>query len=149
MEWVEAGGGATLYTHSKVYVNDLPPFPPQVPYVAAVVDLDEGPRMMTRLVDCDDADIKIGMRLRMRAEPMTDEILDGGLRTRVARKDRTPWLRVNVCSIGCGCFPFGTGRSPLIGSSSVSREVCSLQKLRFVPRVTRWTSSARCSRRSG
>jgi uncharacterized OB-fold protein len=72
--WVEASGGATLYTHSKVYVNDLPPFPPQVPYMAAVVDLDEGPRMMTRLVDCDEADVKIGMRLRMRTEPMTDEI---------------------------------------------------------------------------
>ena len=74
VEWVEAGGGATLYTHSTVYQNDLPPFPPQVPYVAAVVDLDEGPRMMTRLVDCEDSEIKIGMRLRMRAEPVTDEI---------------------------------------------------------------------------
>ena len=73
VEWVEAGGGATLYTHSTVYVNDLPPFPPQVPYTAAVVDLDEGPRMMTRLVDCDQADIKIGMRRRMRSEPMTEE----------------------------------------------------------------------------
>jgi len=74
VEWVEAGGSATLYTHSTVYVNDLPPFGPQVPYIAAVVDLDEGPRMMTRVVDCDPADLEIGMRLRLRTEPVTDEL---------------------------------------------------------------------------
>ena len=72
--WVEAGGGATLYTHSMVYRNDLPPFGPQVPYLAAVVDLDEGPRMMTRIVDHEDADIQIGMRLRLRTEVVTDEV---------------------------------------------------------------------------
>ena len=33
--------------------NDLPPFRERVPYVAAVVDLEEGPRMMTNVVDCE------------------------------------------------------------------------------------------------
>jgi uncharacterized OB-fold protein len=74
VDWVEASGRATLYTHSTVYVNDLPPFPPQVPYVAAVVDLDEGPRMVTRVVDCGPEDLEIGMRLRLRTEPVTDEL---------------------------------------------------------------------------
>ena len=45
-----------------------------MPYIAAVVDLDEGPRMMTRIVDCEADDIKIGMRLRVRTEPVTDDI---------------------------------------------------------------------------
>ena len=74
VEWVEAGGGGTLYTHSVVYQNDLPPFGPQVPYTAAIVDLDEGPRVMTRVVDCAPEDLKIGMRVRMRTEPVTDEV---------------------------------------------------------------------------
>ncbi len=74
VEWVEASGGATLYTHSVVYVNDLPPFGRQVPYVAAVVDLDEGPRMMTRVVDCDHDALTIGMRLELRTEPVTEEV---------------------------------------------------------------------------
>ncbi len=74
VEWAQASGGATLYTHSVVFVNDLPPFGPQVPYIAAVVDLDEGPRMMTRVVDCEADDLKIGMRLQMRTEPVTDEV---------------------------------------------------------------------------
>jgi hypothetical protein len=74
VDWVEASGGATLYTHSTVYVNDLPPFALQVPYLAAVVDLDEGPRMMTRVVDCEPDDLRIGMRLRMRTQAVTAEV---------------------------------------------------------------------------
>ncbi len=74
VSWVEASGGASLYTHSVVYRNDLPPFGPQVPYIAAVVDLDEGPRMMTRIVDCEPHALAIGMRLQMRTEVVTDEV---------------------------------------------------------------------------
>ncbi|MFE7440872.1 Zn-ribbon domain-containing OB-fold protein [Streptomyces chartreusis] len=52
--WELACGRATLYTWSVVHRNDLPPFGQRTPYVAAVVDLAEGPRMMTELVDCPD-----------------------------------------------------------------------------------------------
>jgi hypothetical protein len=61
--WETASGRATLYTYSTVYVNDLPPFKEQLPYIAAVVDLEEGPRVMTRLTGIDEADLKIGMPL--------------------------------------------------------------------------------------
>ncbi|WP_307805903.1 Zn-ribbon domain-containing OB-fold protein [Streptomyces chrestomyceticus] len=66
VEWEEASGRATLYTWSVVHRNDLPPFGERVPYVAAVVDLAEGPRMMTEVVDCPEADLRIGMPLRVR-----------------------------------------------------------------------------------
>ena len=47
---VEGGvGPGTLYTYSIVRQNDLPPFNERVPYVAAVVELDEGPRVMTNI----------------------------------------------------------------------------------------------------
>ncbi|MET8680092.1 Zn-ribbon domain-containing OB-fold protein [Streptomyces sp. NPDC004647] len=52
VSWEQASGRATLYTWSVVHRNDLPPFGERVPYVAAVVDLAEGPRMMTEVVDC-------------------------------------------------------------------------------------------------
>jgi uncharacterized OB-fold protein len=48
--WERASGRATLYTWSVVHRNDLPPFTERTPYVAAVVDLAEGPRMMTEVV---------------------------------------------------------------------------------------------------
>ncbi|MFE7129980.1 Zn-ribbon domain-containing OB-fold protein [Streptomyces sp. NPDC057638] len=50
VHWEAACGRATLYTWSIVHRNDLPPFDSRVPYVPAVVDLAEGPRMMTEIV---------------------------------------------------------------------------------------------------
>ncbi|MFD5101052.1 Zn-ribbon domain-containing OB-fold protein [Streptomyces albidochromogenes] len=61
--WERASGRATLYTWSVVHRNDLPPFGARVPYTAAVVDLAEGPRMMTEIVGCAEADLRIGMPL--------------------------------------------------------------------------------------
>jgi uncharacterized OB-fold protein len=63
-----------LYTYSIVRRNDLPPFPDRVPYVAAIVDLEEGPRMMTNVEGCDEADIAIGMNLVVDFRAETDEI---------------------------------------------------------------------------
>ncbi|MGW2026905.1 Zn-ribbon domain-containing OB-fold protein [Streptomyces decoyicus] len=61
--WEPATGRATLYTWSVVHRNDLPPFGERVPYVAAVVDLAEGPRMMTEITDCPEPELRIGMPL--------------------------------------------------------------------------------------
>ncbi|MFI8289382.1 Zn-ribbon domain-containing OB-fold protein [Streptomyces sp. NPDC085614] len=63
--WEPAGGRATLYTWSVVHRNDLPPFGERVPYVAAVVDLAEGPRMMTEVVGVAEDDLRIGMDLEV------------------------------------------------------------------------------------
>jgi hypothetical protein len=65
VSWEEASGDATLYTWSIVHQNDLPPFNERVPYVAAVVDLAEGPRMMTNVVGCELDDLAVGMALRV------------------------------------------------------------------------------------
>ncbi|MFF0272018.1 MULTISPECIES: Zn-ribbon domain-containing OB-fold protein [unclassified Streptomyces] len=67
--WERASGRATLYTWSVVHRNDLPPFGERVPYVAAVVDLAEGPRMMTAVVDVPEAELRIGMALRVAFRP--------------------------------------------------------------------------------
>jgi len=61
--WRQASGRATLYTWSVVHRNDLPPFGTRTPYVAAVVDLAEGPRMMTEVVDCAEPELRVGMTL--------------------------------------------------------------------------------------
>src|ERR1700719_1241755 len=46
---VEAKGTGSIYSYSTVYVNDLQPFAARLPYVAAIVELDEGPRLMTNI----------------------------------------------------------------------------------------------------
>ena len=72
--WEDASGSATLYTWSVVHSNDLPPFAEKVPYVAAVVDLAEGPRMMTNIVDCDAEALTVGMELTVAFEKRTDDV---------------------------------------------------------------------------
>ncbi|WP_406125317.1 Zn-ribbon domain-containing OB-fold protein [Streptomyces sp. NBC_00989] len=64
--WEPASGHATLYTWSVVHRNDLPPFGERVPYVAAVVDLAEGPRMMTEIVECEAAGLRAGTAVEVR-----------------------------------------------------------------------------------
>ncbi|MDO0933990.1 Zn-ribbon domain-containing OB-fold protein [Streptomyces sp. DG2A-72] len=61
--WEPATGRATLYTWSVVHRNDLPPFGERTPYVAAVVDLAEGPRMMTEVVG--GGELRVGMELEV------------------------------------------------------------------------------------
>lgn len=73
VEWVDASGRATLYTWSVVYQNDLPPWPERVPYVAAVVDLAEGPRMQTNVVDCEFDALEAGMPLEVTFRATSDE----------------------------------------------------------------------------
>ncbi|GGN61492.1 hypothetical protein GCM10011579_027870 [Streptomyces albiflavescens] len=65
VEWERASGRASLYTWSVVHRNDLPPFGERVPYVAAVVDLAEGPRMMTEVVECAEDALGVGMELEV------------------------------------------------------------------------------------
>ncbi len=71
--WHEASGDAELYTWSVIHNNDQPPFRDRVPYVAAVVDLAEGPRMITNVVDCEYADLRIGMPLVVKFQPISDD----------------------------------------------------------------------------
>lgn len=74
VSWEEASGRATLYTHSTVYMNDLAPFRDRLPYVAALVELEEGPRVMTTIVDCAAEDLRIGMPLQVAFRELDETI---------------------------------------------------------------------------
>jgi uncharacterized protein len=72
--WREASGRGTLYTYSIVHQNDLPPFNQRVPYVAAIVDLAEGPRVMTNLVDVEHDAIRVGMGVEATFQAISDDV---------------------------------------------------------------------------
>jgi uncharacterized protein len=61
LDWIEASGKGKIFTFSTAYSMVEPRFMDELPYTVAYVDLEEGIRMMTRIVDCDPKDIKIGM----------------------------------------------------------------------------------------
>ena len=62
VERVPASGTATLYTWTTV-LQGYGPFAEKAPYVVAMVDLEEGPLLMTEIVDADPATLHAGLRL--------------------------------------------------------------------------------------
>ena len=61
LEWVEASGRGSVYSSTTVRCK-----PPAADYNVALIDLAEGPRMMSRVVGIAAADVKIGMLVRAR-----------------------------------------------------------------------------------
>jgi uncharacterized OB-fold protein len=66
-EWVDVKGTGTIYSQSEVHVAPSPEF--ATPYVVAVVELDEGPRLMTNIVN---GVSKIGDRVKVVWDDRTD-----------------------------------------------------------------------------
>jgi uncharacterized OB-fold protein len=73
LEEIEASGEGTVYTLTIVRQAHIEPFKTMAPYVVALVELDEGPRMMSNVVGCGPEDVKIGARVRVLFEPVSDD----------------------------------------------------------------------------
>ena len=50
-----------MHTFTIVRQYGMPPFREELPYVVAIVDLDEGPRMMGNVTGCAPEDVRIGL----------------------------------------------------------------------------------------
>jgi uncharacterized OB-fold protein len=73
-DWVPASGRGTLHTYTIIRQNKTPPFAALVPYAVAIVELDEGVRMMTNLIDCDVDQLSIGMPVEVVLAPVNESI---------------------------------------------------------------------------
>jgi uncharacterized OB-fold protein len=75
-EWFQASGKGTLHAFAIVHRGPTPAFRDVVPYVVAMIDLEEGPRMPSNLVDVtmEPEQIKIGMPVEVVFEDVTDTI---------------------------------------------------------------------------
>ncbi|HEY1349807.1 MAG TPA: OB-fold domain-containing protein [Ktedonobacteraceae bacterium] len=72
--WVEASGKGTLYTFSLVHQVVHPGFASEVPYTLAEVDLQEGLRIISTVIECPPARLHIGMPLDVTFIDINDEI---------------------------------------------------------------------------
>ena len=73
-ERVTASGRGTIYTFTTARRPAGPAFKADVPYVVALVELEEGPRMMTNIVTKDVASVRIGQKVQAVYEAVTDEV---------------------------------------------------------------------------
>ncbi len=73
-EWVRASGRGKVYTYTATYQNQAPGWRESLPYIMSWVELDEGVKMLTNLVDCRPEDVKIGMPVEVVYEDVTPEV---------------------------------------------------------------------------
>ncbi|MER7006069.1 Zn-ribbon domain-containing OB-fold protein [Dactylosporangium sp. NPDC000555] len=64
--WEPVSGRGTVYSYSIVRRPQTPAF--GVPYVVVIIELEEGPRMLSRLVDVDPESVTIGMPVQVSFE---------------------------------------------------------------------------------
>ena len=74
LEWHEASGKGTVYSFSVNHRAPHPGFADEIPFVLASVELEEGPRMMTNIVECNPDSVKIGMAVEVTFEDVTEEV---------------------------------------------------------------------------
>ena len=74
VEWVEASGHGTVLSFTIVYRPVTPAFAADVPYVVALIRLDEGPQMMSNVVGCAPEKVYIGMPVEVTFEDWTADI---------------------------------------------------------------------------
>lgn len=62
--WVEVSGRGTVYSRTVIRQGQGP-YREVGPYVLAMVELEEGPRLLTNVVGCDPAEVTIGRRVQV------------------------------------------------------------------------------------
>lgn len=63
--WVDASGDGIVHSFTIVHRAPTPAFRAHTPYVVALVDLAEGPRMMANIIGDDAAGVAIGDAVRV------------------------------------------------------------------------------------
>jgi hypothetical protein len=74
VEWHEASGAGRVRSFTIIRRAVTEAYAADVPYVVALIELAEGPTMMSNVVDCDVEDVHIGMSVSVRFERRTEEI---------------------------------------------------------------------------
>lgn len=88
LEWVDAAGTGTIHSYTVVHRAPAEEYLAEVPYAVVLVDLEEGVRMMSRLVDCDPSEVRVGAAVEVQFRE-----LGGGPRLHVFRLIRSKGAR--------------------------------------------------------
>ena len=74
LDWAPATGRATLYSFALMHQLYDEAFAAEIPYNIAVVETDEGVRLTSQVVDCDNDRLRIGMPLEVTFERMSEDV---------------------------------------------------------------------------
>lgn len=74
LEWAEVSGHGTVYSFTVVHRAPSPAFAADVPYVVALVALEEGPHLMSNIVHCAPDAVRVGMGVRVAFREIGDAV---------------------------------------------------------------------------
>ena len=73
LEWFESRGKGKLYSFTVVDLGAPEAFQEALPYVIGVIDLEEGVRMLSWLVDCKHDDVKCDMDVEVTFKDLDED----------------------------------------------------------------------------
>jgi len=71
--WERSGGTGKIFSWTVIHRALHPGFNDEIPYAAVVVELDEGVRVVSHVVDLDIADLRIGLPVEVVFEDVTPD----------------------------------------------------------------------------
>lgn len=74
LNWVSASGRATIISYTVMHRSVSKAYCVDGPQVLAIVRLEEGPQMMSHVVECDEEKLSIGMAVEVTFEDWTEDI---------------------------------------------------------------------------
>lgn len=75
VEWLEAAGTGHVHTFTIIRrATELGWFADRIPYVVGYVELDEGVRLCTNVVNCEPTSVEAGLEVSVTFEQVTDEV---------------------------------------------------------------------------
>jgi len=72
LNWVETSGKGTIYSRTIIRQNPSRSFKHMIPFVVALIDLDDGPRLMSNVIGTLAEEVQIGDRVRVTFEKVSD-----------------------------------------------------------------------------
>jgi uncharacterized OB-fold protein len=72
-EWVESSGKGKAYSFAVFHTVYEPSFARDVPYVVAIIELEDGPHFLSNIVGCPPGEVRCDMPLELVWEDVTPE----------------------------------------------------------------------------
>src|SRR5690606_176349 len=72
LDWIEASGRGAVHSYTVIRRAPVPGFGAKTPYVVALIDLEEGPRMMANMLGPDALETRIGDQVEVCFEARGD-----------------------------------------------------------------------------
>ena len=72
LRWTDVAGAGSVYAVSVHHRPGVAEMNDRVPYAVALVELQEGVRMLTNIVDCDPESVQIGQQVSVAWEALSD-----------------------------------------------------------------------------